>query len=147
MTVLGIDFGLKRIGLAFSDPGGRIAFPGRVITGTPEAAVAEVAREAAERRAGTIVVGLPKNMDGSRGDMADRAAAFADALRAATVAEVDTWDERLTSVQADRAMLAGDLSRKKRKQHIDALAAQIMLQSYLDRARSKPGPAETEDGP
>ncbi|MFH1732179.1 MAG: Holliday junction resolvase RuvX, partial [Planctomycetota bacterium] len=80
----------------------------------------------------TIVVGLPKNMDGTEGEMSARAQAFADKLREATAADVVTWDERLTSRQADRAMLSGDLSRKKRKKRIDSLAAQIMLQSYLD---------------
>lgn len=132
MAILGIDFGLKRIGLAHAGEGTGIAFPGPVITGTEEEALAKVTAEAASQGATTIVVGLPKNMDGSGSEMSERASAFADKLREATGAVVVMWDERLTSRQADRAMLSGDLSRKKRKKRIDSLAAQIMLQSYLD---------------
>ncbi len=132
MTILGIDFGLKRIGIAHAGDGASIAFPGPVVTGTEEEAVAKVAAEAASLGATTIVVGLPKNMDGSESEMGERANEFADKLREATGAEVVMWDERLTSRQADRAMLSGDLSRKKRKKRIDSLAAQIILQSYLD---------------
>lgn len=132
MTVLGVDFGLKRTGLAFSDPGETIAFPGPLITGAQPDCVRQVAQEAAERGADTIVVGLPKHLDGSEGEMTRRAYAFADALRHAAEATVTTWDERLTSVQAERAMLSGDLTRKKRKRRIDSLAAQLMLQNYLD---------------
>ncbi|MFO7900913.1 MAG: Holliday junction resolvase RuvX [Planctomycetota bacterium] len=149
MTVLGVDFGWRRIGLAFSDRREGIAFAGRVLTGTPDEAVDRILDEARERDAETIVVGLPRNMNGTCGEMAEQATAFADRLRRATDAEVLTWDERLTSVQADRAMLRADLSRQKRKSRIDALAAQLMLQNYLDsRHTSSPGrsgePDETE---
>ncbi|MFW6158011.1 MAG: Holliday junction resolvase RuvX [Planctomycetota bacterium] len=146
MTVLGVDFGWKRIGLAFSDRGDGIAFAGRVLTGTPDEAVDRIVDEARERNAETIVVGLPRNMNGTWGEMAEQATAFADRLRRATDAEVLTWDERLTSVQADRAMLRADLSRAKRKKRIDALAAQLMLQNYLDSRRiSSPGPPGETD--
>lgn len=137
MTILGVDFGLKRIGLAFSDAGGRIAFAGPVLTGTEDECLARIAREAADRKAREIVVGLPRNMDGSLGEMSARVADFAAKLGKLTAAKVLTWDERLTSVQADRAMLGGDLSRRKRKQRIDSIAAQIMLQSYLDSRQKK----------
>ena len=135
MAVLGVDLGLKRTGIAFSDPGEVIAFPGPVIQGDEAACLRRIAEEAAARGVSEIVIGLPRNMDGSEGPMGARVAAFADKLRAAVPARVVTWDERLTSVQADRAMLVGDLSRKKRKKRIDALAAQLMLQSYLDARR------------
>ncbi len=138
MTVLGVDFGTRRIGLAFSDPDERIAFPDRILTGTPESAIAEITNAADERTADTIVVGLPRNMDGTHGEMAERATAFADELSDATPAEVVTWDERLTTAQAERAMLGGDLSRKKRKKRRDALAAQLLLQSYLDSRNQPP---------
>lgn len=135
MAILGIDFGLKRVGIAHAGDGASIAFPGPVLTGTEEDAVGKIAAEAASQGATTIVVGLPKNMDGSEGEMGKRAQAFADKLREATGADVVMWDERLTSRQADRAMLGADMSRKKRKKRIDSLAAQIMLQSYLDSQR------------
>ncbi len=132
MTVLGVDFGLRRIGLAFSDPEGRIAFPGPVLGGSEGECIAEVAEEALSHGAGEIVVGLPVHMDGGASKMSARAAAFAAALRRAVSVPVITWDERLTSAQAERAMLSGDLSRRKRKRRIDSLAAQLMLQNYLD---------------
>jgi putative Holliday junction resolvase len=132
MTVLGIDFGRKRTGVAFSDPGGRIAFAGPVLTGAETDVVAQIAAEARERGAGAIVVGLPRNMDGTDSRMSRAVEAFAEKLRAATDAEIVTWDERMTSLQADRAMLDADLSRGKRKKRIDSMAAQLMLQSYLD---------------
>ena len=135
MAILGIDFGLKRIGLAFAGSATSIAFAGPVITGSEADCVRQVAKEAATREADTIVIGLPKNMDGTESDMSARARAFGDLVGEATGAEVVLWDERLTSVQANRAMLSGDLSRKKRKKRVDSMAAQIMLQSYLDSHR------------
>ena len=134
MALLGVDFGLKRVGLAFAGDKASIAFPGPVLTGAEDEIIEQIAHEAATRHAATIVVGLPKNMNGTEGEMSVLAQAFADKLRAATAADVVMWDERLTSRQADRAMLSGNLSRKKRKKRIDSLAAQIMLQSYLDAA-------------
>jgi putative Holliday junction resolvase len=131
-TLLGIDYGRKRTGLAFSDPGGRIAFPGPLLTGGEAEVLAKVAAEAASRAAQAIVVGLPRNMDGSDSKMSRAAEAFAEKLRDATDSEVVTWDERMTSLQADRAMIDADLSRGKRRQRIDSMAAQLMLQSYLD---------------
>jgi len=135
MAILGIDFGLKRVGIAFAGDEASIAFPGPVVTGGENDVLAKVKAEAASRNAATIVVGLPKNMNGTDSEMSARAEAFADKLREATGVEVVMWDERLTSRQADRAMLSGDLSRKKRKKRIDSLAAQLMLQSYLDAQR------------
>jgi putative Holliday junction resolvase len=140
VTVLGIDFGLKRIGVAFSDPDERIAFPGTVLTASGSEAVQAVVREAESRGVGCVVVGLPRSMDGSASAMTRRASAFAAELQAAVSVPVVPWDERLTSAQADRAMLRGDLSRKQRKKRIDPLAAQLMLQSYLD-ARRKEAPS------
>lgn len=130
MALIGIDYGLKRIGIAFSSA--TIAFPGPVITGSEDDCIAKIIKEAQSRGATEIVIGLPRNMDGSESEMSARVAAFAEKIRAATKIPVITWDERLTSVQADRAMLSGDLSRKKRKEKIDSMSAQIMLQSYID---------------
>ena len=132
MAILGIDFGLKRTGVAFAGDESAIAFPGPTFTGAEDDVVRQVAAEAAERGADTIVVGLPRNMNGTEGEMSARARAFADKLRGATGTEVALWDERLTSRQADQAMLGADLSRRKRRKRIDSMAAQLMLQSYLD---------------
>jgi len=131
-TILGVDFGLKRIGTSFGGEETGVAFAGPVLTGGEEELLRGVVREAASHEASTIVVGLPRNMDGTESKMSARARAFGDKLHAATQAEIVMWDERLTSREADRAMLQGDLSRKKRKKRIDSMAAQLMLQSYLD---------------
>jgi len=134
MRVLGIDHGDRRIGLAISDPGGLIAsgLPTLEVKGGTEQVVEALRRVCQEQAVERIVVGLPINMDGSQGPRAQISLEFAQQLRDALGLEVETWDERLTSVQADRAMLQGDLSRKKRKQRVDRLAAQLLLQSYLD---------------
>jgi len=144
VAILGVDFGLKRIGIAFSNDSATIAFPGPLVTGTEQECVRAILREAETRRATEIVIGLPKHMDGSEGEMSDRVKAFAEKLRTKTGAVVVTWDERLTSVQANRAMRSGDIPWKKRKTKIDSLAAQLMLQSYLDsRGRAKPESPDT----
>jgi len=136
VTVLGIDFGLKRIGIAFSDPADTIAFPGEVLAGSHGECIRQVRQEVASRGATRIVAGMPRNMNGTESPMGRKAEAFADELRRAVSVPVVTWDERLTSREADRAMVAGHLSRRKRKDRIDALAAQLMLQSYLDASHS-----------
>ncbi|MFP4057315.1 MAG: Holliday junction resolvase RuvX [Candidatus Brocadiia bacterium] len=134
MRVLGIDYGERRIGLALGDTEAPVATGLPTIQrapshGDPVEAIARVCRE---HQVDQVVVGLPLHMDGSRGDQARRAQAFAQRLRRALDADVVTWDERLTTRQADRAMLQADLSRARRKKRRDRLAAQLMLQSYLD---------------
>ncbi len=134
LRILGIDHGDRRIGLAMGDTEVAIATGLATIERpSPAADVTEQLRRVCrEHGAGRIVVGVPVNMDGTHGERARLALAFAQQLRDALGIEVETWDERLTTRQADRAMLEGDLSRKKRKARVDRLAAQIMLQSYLD---------------
>ena len=141
MRVLGVDFGLKRIGLALSDEGGTIAQPLKYIDGGGIAVVSrEVARIGGERKVGKIVVGVPVRLDGTPSEQTERTLAFIAELQRATTLPVAKWDERLTSVQAERVLLEGNVRRSKRKQNIDKLAAQIMLQSYLDA--TNPPPAE-----
>lgn len=137
MTILAIDYGDRRLGLALSDPSGIIAtgLPTLERAGPSEDVVEPLRRLCTEHGVERIVVGLPINMDGSHGPRARLSLAFAQKLRDELDIAVDTWDERLTSVQAERAMLAADLSRKKRKQRRDRIAAQLLLQSYLDAAR------------
>jgi len=133
MRILGVDFGSRRIGLAISDETGTIAQSiGYLDGGNPDAVSREVARVDAERHAETIVVGLPVRLDGTYSQQTGRTLKFIAALEAATTIPVKRWDERLTTAQAERVLLEGNVSRKDRKQKIDKLAAQLMLQSYLD---------------
>ena len=133
MVALGIDPGRRRIGLAISDGLGMMAFPLRVIRVVSNDQVRrEIAQVVEERGAELVVVGLPINMDDSLGPKAQEALRFAEALRGVLPCPVETWDERLTTREAERAMIDVDMSRAGRKKRIDAAAAQIMLQSYLD---------------
>jgi putative Holliday junction resolvase len=131
---LAVDYGRRRIGLALSDPAERIASPMEALqgTGTAPGDARQVLRWAAENDATAVVVGMPLNMDGSLGPQARLCEGFAEQLRALGTLPVELWDERLTSSQADQTMRAAGLSRAKRKKHRDALAAQVILQSFLD---------------
>ncbi|MFW6162994.1 MAG: Holliday junction resolvase RuvX [Planctomycetota bacterium] len=135
MRILGIDYGDRRTGLAVSDEGGLIAsglatFECR--KGDDRPLVEHIRALCEEYGVERIVVGLPINMDGRLGPRAQRTIEFANRLRNALGLDVETWDERLTTEQADRLMLAADLSRARRKRKRDAVAAHLILQSYLD---------------
>lgn len=138
--VLGVDLGERRIGLALSDPTATIATPHSVLTrgGDPAAdrrAIVDAAREAG---AGTIVVGLPRSLSGRDGPAARAASAEVEALRAIAAPlglRVDTYDERLTTVIAHRRLDAANVRGRARRQVVDEVAAAVILQSYLDRAR------------
>ncbi|MFC1805701.1 Holliday junction resolvase RuvX [Planctomycetota bacterium] len=137
MRILGIDYGDRRVGLAVSDDGGLIAsgLPTFQRKGNDRPLIDHVRRLVEQYEVERIVVGLPLNMDGSIGPRARLTIEFANRLRNALGLEVVTWDERLTSEQADRLMLAADLSRAKRKKQRDRVAAHLILQSYLDATR------------
>ena len=131
--ILGIDCGSKRMGLAISDPDGILATPLRTDTVTGIKNALELAAAAfAEEGAETVVVGLPLNMDGTHGPQAEWTTAFADKLRDKLGVQVDMWDERLTTKLVERVLIEADLSRAKRKKVRDKLAAQVILQGYLD---------------
>ena len=132
--VLGVDYGSKRIGLALSDLSGLIARPLAVVDGEAELFTL-LPRLVEEEEVETVVIGLPRNMDGSLGPKAREVLEFKARLEERTDLPVETWDERLTTVQAERALRDGGLSRGKRGRRVDKVAAQILLQSYLDRAR------------
>lgn len=133
MRILGVDFGLRRHGLAISDELGYTAQPaGTVEHRGSDQGIPDIARIATEKEAERIVVGLPFHMDGRPGDHHDEVLAFADALGAATGLPVETVDERLTTVQAERALQQAGFSRKKRKSRVDQMAAQLILQGWLD---------------
>ncbi len=136
--VLGVDYGLRRHGIAVSDALGISAHPAGVVERRPgEDGVAEIARIAAAREAGRIVVGLPYHMDGRPGDRYDEVLAFAARLAEATGLPVETIDERLTTVQAERSLEMAGLSRGKRKAKVDQVAACLILQGWLDREANR----------
>jgi len=140
MTVyLGIDYGQKRIGLAISDAGGMIASPVKVLgaTGSAAADAGLVVRFGEQAGADHLVVGLPINMNDTEGPQAKIARKFADELTKLGGKPVDLHDERLSSWAADQAFDEAKLSPAKRKSRRDAVAAQIMLQSYLDVRRQR----------
>ena len=142
MRILGVDFGHKRIGLALSDESGTIAQPLDYLNGGSAKVVCpELLRICAERGAEKIVVGVPLRMDGTLSEQTERTLAFITQLEAATQLPVMRWDERLTSLQAERVLLEGNVRRSKRKLKIDKIAAQLMLQSYLDATN----PPSTEE--
>ena len=129
---LGVDVGTKRIGLALSEPGG-IVSPLAVLpagTGTDDNARAILAA-AGEYSAEAIVIGLPLNMDGTEGPQAKLSRTLAEAISRIGPLPVHLHDERLTSHAADRRLIDRDLTRKKKKARQDAVAAQILLESFL----------------
>jgi len=131
--MLGVDYGRRRMGFAVSDPSATFATPLKVVAvKSRRQAVSEVAKLCRETGSGGVLVGLPLNMDGSKGAMALEAEAFADALRSATRLPVEMWDERLSTELVEHVLLEADVSRKKRKKVRDKMAAQVVLQSYLD---------------
>lgn len=136
MKILAVDLGLARTGLAVSDPMESLASPvGTIHEKDPEKLLAKVAAAAAEQGAQAVVVGHPRNMDGSRGESARRAENFAAALREATGLPVTLWDERMTTMSAIGYLNQTDTRGKKRKAVIDTVAATIILQDYLDGRR------------
>ncbi len=132
---IGIDHGTKRIGLAVSDPVGSIASPLTTITAPPgvDAQVRQTIDAVSDQfDIDEWVVGHPLNMDGSEGQQAKISSRFAALLATATGDPVHLWDERLSSAQADVYLAEGGLTSKKKKARRDMLAAQIILQSFLD---------------
>ena len=133
MRIMGLDFGTKRIGVALSDELFITAQGADTIYRTAIAAdMARIKRVAEENSVGEIVVGLPISMNGTHSAKTKEVLEFADSLAKVVSIPVKTWDERLTTVQAEKALLEADVSRGKRRMVIDKIAAQIILQNYLD---------------
>ena len=130
--VLGIDFGRSRIGVAISDELRLLAHPLETIPAGKNAAkrIAEIVRE---RKIDHVVVGLPRNMDGTFGAAASEAQKFVKELRALIPREITTWDERLTTVAAHRALREAGKKTRATRGYLDQVAAQMILQGYLDR--------------
>lgn len=130
---MAVDLGSARTGVAVSDELGMLAQPWRTLPGG-EASLEAVVAAAGELRPGRILVGLPRNMDGTYGPAADAARAFAEKLRARVACPVDLWDERLTTVAAQRSLRESGRKARDQRGVVDQVAAQILLQSWLDRA-------------
>ncbi len=138
MIVLGIDYGDARTGIAVSDAGGTLATGVAVLTERRAEVLADkIAALAAERGAETLVLGLPKNMDGSCGFRAEACRTFGELLAQKTGLPVVYRDERLTTVQAHRLLNDVNVRGKKRKNVVDAVAAELILQDYLDSAEKE----------
>jgi len=133
MRILAIDHGTKRIGIAVSDELKLIAQPLEFIPAEPFLAFLTRLKELLRvKEVELVLVGMPRNMDGSYGPAALKVQEFVAALRSAISVPIQTWDERLTSVQANRFLIEGEVRREKRKEKVDKMAAAILLQSYLD---------------
>ncbi len=129
---MAIDLGTARTGIAVSDELGMLAQPWKTLPGG-EAALEAVAAAWAELQPVRIVIGLPRNMNGTYGPAAENARTFAENLRARVTCPVDLWDERLTTVAAQRALRESGRKARDQRGVIDQVAAQILLQSWLDR--------------
>ncbi|KOP64333.1 Holliday junction resolvase RuvX [Paenibacillus solani] len=134
--IMGLDYGDRRIGVAVSDVFGWTAQGLEVIERRRDGAELDrIALLVKENEVGEIVVGLPKNMNGTIGPRGEICMEFASTLRESLSLPVHLWDERLSTVSAERALLEADVSRKKRKQVVDKMAASLILQNYLDSKR------------
>jgi putative Holliday junction resolvase len=129
MRILGIDHGTKRIGLALSDELGCTAQPLPFVDSHKPQRIGEIVRD---RQVAKIVVGMPRNMDGTYGPAATATRQFIEKLKPLVAVPIETWDERLTTSQAQRVLVEGNVSRARRKEKVDSMAAQLLLQSYLD---------------
>jgi putative Holliday junction resolvase len=142
MRLLGLDVGDKTIGVALSDESATLASGLRTIRRTGlKKDLRELAELVSDRGVGTVVVGLPRSLDGSEGPQARKVRAFVEVLKAAVKVPVVTWDERLTTVAAQHALVEGGVSRARRKELVDKVAAVLILQNYLDYRKGADGEA------
>ncbi len=133
MRILALDHGTKRVGVAVSDELKMIAQPLEYILTEPFAPFLERLKKLIiEKEVDLILIGMPRNMDGSYGPAAQKVETFVAVLRNAVAVPIKTLDERLTSAQANRVLIQGNVRRDKRKENVDKMAAAILLQSYLD---------------
>ena len=136
MKIMGLDYGDARTGVAISDllctlVGSTTVLPSR----NEEKLLLDIVRLTKENGVGTIVVGLPRNMDGTEGPRAEKCAAYADTLREATGLSVTLWDERRSTVEAHAILFNNSKNGKQRKKTVDAVAASLLREGYLPRKR------------
>lgn len=137
---MGLDYGKERVGVALSDPTGSMATPHTVLQIQPfRKFLGALKALTREHEVEQIVVGIPRNMDGSYGPSSEAAQQFASKLEEALTIPVEKFDERLTTVQASKALRAGGKSAKQQKDIIDSAAAQIILQTYLEHLSFRDG--------
>jgi len=136
MRVMAIDYGDQRIGLAVSDPTGLLCGEAWTMQEwNMERAAQRIAEEAARREVGTLVLGLPKNMDGSEGPRAEKSRVFAALLETESALPVVLWDERRSSIEAHAILHAAGKKEKVHRRTVDAVAASLILEGYLGRMR------------
>lgn len=142
MRIMGLDFGSKTVGVAISDPLLITAQGIEIIRRKEEnklrQTLARIEALIEEYEVGTIVLGLPKNMNDTLGERAQLSLAFKEKLERRTGLPVVMWDERLTTVAADRAMMEAGIRRENRKDYVDKIAACLILQGYLDQREKEP---------
>ncbi len=136
MRIMGLDYGSKTVGVAISDPLGITAQGIEIIRREKETklrqTLARIETLIKEYEVESIVLGFPKNMNNTIGDRAEKSLAFQEMLKKRTGLDVVMWDERLTTVEANRTLMEGKVRREDRKQYVDMLAAVYILQGYLD---------------
>jgi putative holliday junction resolvase len=133
MRILGLDHGTVRLGVALSDESNIIASPQPPIAAQPlAAALKQLAALVQEKQVSLIILGMPRNLNGTYGPAADKVKAFAEELKKSVPVPVRFWDERLTSAQANRSLIEAGTRREDRKDKVDGMAAALLLQSYLD---------------
>lgn len=136
MRIMGLDFGSKTVGVAVSDPlfltAQGIEIVRRKSPGKLRQTLARIEELIKEYEVGKIVLGYPKNMNNTEGERCRKTAEFKELLERRTGLEVILWDERLTTVMADSAMMEGGIRRENRREYVDKLAAVFILQGYLD---------------
>ncbi len=139
MRVLAIDYGSQRIGVALSDPTGTLARPLPFVPAKGDTKLAkDIAALAVKEQAGLLLLGLPRNMDGSFGEAAEKVQAFAAELKKATEIRVQLIDERLSTVQASRQLQESGKNTRKQRGQIDSESACVLLQGYLDSQTAFP---------
>jgi putative holliday junction resolvase len=133
MRILALDHGTRRIGVAVSDEMKMIATPMEYIPADPfEKVIERLQQIVRDKEVELILIGMPRNMDGTYGPASQKVKDFIAAVQQHISTPIKTWDERLTSVMANRALLQGNVRRDQRKEKVDKMAAAILLQSYLD---------------
>ena len=136
MRIMGIDYGDARTGLAVSDEMNRLVGEAWTLNEwNPERVADVIAQEAQKRNVGRLVLGLPKNMDGSEGPRAEKCRDFAELLRSKTDIELVMWDERRSSIEAHAILHANGKKEKKHRKTVDAVAASLILEGYLGPLR------------